>query len=214
GHAPPGFLDELARLRFERLVFEQHAGRRREPGLRQTAAFEVRLRHDELHESADSERDGAENREDGNQKCDGHDQYSMSTILRMTSVPRTCMTAAAMIMLTPSGSPSSVCMCTGLMMNDATATDGGSPASPQPGRRPCGGSTRPCRLTLKRARMTSARLSSTSARLPPASRCVSTAVTKKRASSTGIRLAQLRSASGSVNPKFCSSKRIRNSVRT
>ena len=57
----------------------------------------------------------------------------------------------------------------------------------------------------RRVMRSSARLSSTSARLPPASRCVSTAVTKNRASSTGMRIAKLRSASGSVKPKFCSS---------
>ena len=99
--------------------------------------------------------------------------YSMSTILRMTIVPSTCITAAAMIIFCPSSSPSRVCIWLGLMMNDANATDGGRPARTQPVIRPCAEMTRTWRLTLNRARMTSARLSSTSARLPPASVSVS-----------------------------------------
>ena len=51
--------------------------------------------------------------------------------------------------------------------------------------RPCAEMTRTCRFTRNRSRMIDARLSSTSDRLPPASRCVSTAVTKNRASMNG-----------------------------
>ena len=71
--------------------------------------------------------------------------------------------------------------------------------------RPCAEMTRIWRFSLKRSRITLARLSSTSDRLPPDSRCVSTAVTKNRASRTGTRCAIARMASGSDMPKFCSS---------
>ena len=75
-------------------------------------------------------------------------------------------------------------MCCGDVIMNAIASDGGSPDSTQPVMRPCAEITRIWRFTLKRSRMTAARLSSTSARLPPLSRCVSTAVTKNRASSS------------------------------
>ena len=80
-------------------------------------------------------------------------------------------------------------MCCGAITNITAASAGGKPARIQPVIRPCAVSTRTCRFTLNRSRITVARLSSTSPRLPPVSRCVSTAVAKNRASSSGMRAA-------------------------
>ena len=115
-------------------------------------------------------------------------QYSIRIILRMISVPVTCRTIAAMISCMPSCDAGQRCpMWSGLIDEQHRASAGGTPTSTQPVMRPCAEMTRIWRLTRKRSRMTVAMLSRTSDRLPPDSRWMSTAVTKKRASSSGTR---------------------------
>ena len=91
----------------------------------------------------------------------------------------------------PSGSVQSTLMWSGAMSSINRAATTGSTIRTEPGDPRVGGDDPDLALHLEPIADDAIRFSSTSARLPPASRCVSTAVTKNRTSSSGIALGEV-----------------------